>query len=198
MAKKSFNQRNPAFKWVFLFAVVISIPITLYSFNNTPTEIRSNAATTPPKTCSEVKGSCFKYSCPTTGGYFKADATCSPMIDTVCCKNTLDIPIGLDGRAWYCIFGSPPIEHDTAKFLWKAVPNASSYTIFYRPYSSDGRYNYKSYPVGNTTYKIIDSIYTGTQLNKRAIQWYVKAYRGSVSSTSSPKTTNVPYESCPQ
>lgn len=42
MAKKSFNQRVPIFKWVLLLAFAISIPVTLWSLSN-QTQTKSNA-----------------------------------------------------------------------------------------------------------------------------------------------------------
>lgn len=194
MAKKSFNQRNPAFKWVFLFAVIAAIPLTLYSFNNTSTEIRSNAATTA--TCTTNGGACYKYSCPTTGGYFEISGTCGAMTDSACCTNKLTVPSGLGSSQWYCKYGTPIVEHDSANFWWNAVPNATSYTLFYRVYSSVYSYSYTAVNLGNTTNYLKSDIYKN--LNGRHIQWYVRASRGTVSSTSSPTTTPTAFESCPQ
>jgi len=42
MSKKSFNKKFPTFKWIFVFAIALSIPITLFSLN-TKTQTRSNA-----------------------------------------------------------------------------------------------------------------------------------------------------------
>lgn len=195
MTKKSFNQKNPAFKWVFLFAVVAAIPLTLYSFNSISTETRSDAATYT-STCGTNGGGCYKYNCPTSGGYFQISGTCGAMTDAACCANKLAAPTGLNSSQWYCKFGTPTVEHDDANFWWDKVPNATSYTIFYRIYSSVYNYTYNSVPIGNQTSYLKPDIYKN--LNGRHIQWYVRAYRGSLSSTSSVKITPTAFLSCPR
>lgn len=42
MAKKSFNERVPAFKWIFLLALIVSVPVTLWSLTR-QTQTQSNA-----------------------------------------------------------------------------------------------------------------------------------------------------------
>jgi len=46
MAKKSFNQRVPAFKWIFLLAIVLSILITTFSVKQ-QTQTNSHAMIPP-------------------------------------------------------------------------------------------------------------------------------------------------------
>ena len=44
MAYKSFNQRFPTFKWVLLLAIIISVPLTVWSLNNVSTNYQQDAA----------------------------------------------------------------------------------------------------------------------------------------------------------
>lgn len=44
MAYKSFNQRFPAFKWILLLAVLLALPLTLFSVQNVSTNIQQHAS----------------------------------------------------------------------------------------------------------------------------------------------------------
>ena len=44
MATKSFNKRYPAFKWVLLVAVLLAIPLTVFSVQKVPTNTQQHAA----------------------------------------------------------------------------------------------------------------------------------------------------------
>lgn len=197
MAKKSFNERVPAFKYIFLFALVVSVPLTMWSLSSAPTETRSSAATVAATCTSTYGAACYKYSCPTTGGYFEVTGSCGSMTDSACCTAKLATPSKPEAKQWYCSFGTPVVEHDSIGMSWNKVPYATSYTVYHRIYTSDNRYAYKALAVGNQT----SYIYNGyTKLNGRHIQLYVVAYRGSVKSANSPvKITDSPiFESCPQ
>lgn len=192
MARKSSSKISPIVGIIVFMALVVSVPVTLWSFSNTSTETRSSAATT---TCSANGGSCYKYECPSTGGYFTISGSCS-ISDSACCTNKLAAPTGLESTQWYCKYGDPLVEHDGANFWWKAVPYAEGYTLYHRIYSNVYKYSYKAVWVGNSTQKLIGDIYTN--LNGRRIEWYVKAQKGTVTSTSVTKTTPAAFRSCPQ
>lgn len=47
MAYKSFNQRFPKFKWVLMFAVILALPLTVWSVNNVSTNTQQHAYIPP-------------------------------------------------------------------------------------------------------------------------------------------------------
>lgn len=193
MAKMSFLQRFPHAGIIMVLAVVFAIPLTLWSFNNASTQTQEHAQTVS-YTCTGNGGTCYKYSCPS--GNALIAGTCGAMADSACCISKLSAPTGLQSKQWYCKYGTPLTEHDTANFWWSPVKNATSYILYYRIYSNIYNYAYKSVSVGNTTQKLIDNIYTN--LNGRHIQWYVRANNSPLTSISPTTTTPTAFVSCPQ
>ncbi|HYM65552.1 MAG TPA: hypothetical protein VES68_03660 [Candidatus Sulfotelmatobacter sp.] len=192
MAYKSFNQRFPAFKWVLFLATTFTLILTVFAVQNVSTNYQQHAQVAYP-TCSQAGGGCYKYQCP-SGGYFPIPGTCA-IGDAECCT-TLKAPSGLDSAQWWCKYGSPIVEHDSANFWWNSVKYATGYTLYYRIYSNVYNYVYKAVNVGASTNKLMPDIYKN--LNGRRIQWYVKAYNSSVTgSASSVVTTPSGFPSCP-
>lgn len=56
MAYKSFNQRYPKFKWVLFLAILITLPLTVFSANKVSTNTQQHAASSPGATTKACNG----------------------------------------------------------------------------------------------------------------------------------------------
>ena len=197
MAYRSLNQRFPKLKWVLLLAVLITLPLTVFSVQKVSTSTEQHAAVeaaTTTTTCAQLGGGCFYGQC--SNGYFQVQGTsssiCNPNGNYVCCTNKLSKPTGLKAYSSYCKRSGT--EYDTINFNWSHVRNATSYTLYYRVYASGTSYtavNISGYY--NTAYLLTRY----KNLNGRHIQWYIKASNGYTSSTSDILTTPTAIASCP-
>ena len=193
MAYKSFNQRFPAFKWVLLFAILLSIPLTVWSLNNVSTQYQQNATIL---TCGSSYGTCYKYSCPS--GYTSISGTCGLMADSACCLAPLSgSPIGLVAYSSYCKTSTK--EYDTINFNWLQYlksTGATGYTLYHRIYTTNNSYSY--IPIVINGLSNSQYLYTTSSLNGRRIQWYVVAQNQYYTSPkSSILTTPAATASCP-
>lgn len=80
MAYRSFNQRFPKFKWILFLAILITLPLTVFSVQKVSTSTEQHAASA---TCTASGGTCYKYSCP--NGYAGISGTCGATRDAECC-----------------------------------------------------------------------------------------------------------------
>lgn len=192
MAKTSFLQRFPHAGIIMVFAIVLAIPLTVWSLNNVSTQTEQQAQST--STCTSNGGVCYKYWCP--NGMAKIQGTCGALADPACCTGTLSAPTGVKAYSWYCNING--VEHDTINFNWSKVTYANQYVIHHRIYSTDNRYSYNTITVNGAS--SVNYLYNTKNLNGRRIQWYLTAkntYSG-YSSKSSTQTTPAAFLSCPQ
>lgn len=190
MAYRSFNQRFPAFKWLLLLAITLTLGLTVWSVQNVSTQTQQHAATA--YTCGSNGGACYKYACPS--GATLMSGTCGAMADSACCAMQPPTPTGLKSNSWYCKFGSPIVEYDTINFNWGATQYATNYTLYWRIYSTTNAYTYNAVSLSgynNTTYLL-----NTKSLNGRHLQWYIKAANAYYSSKSSTYTTPTAFLSC--
>lgn len=173
MAYKSFNQRFPTFKWVLLFAVLLTLPLTVFSVQHVSTNVQQHASTytcgpnnTNPAcpsgyTCSYIQGN------PTFGGTCYLNAPSSA-------------PILNKGTYSTCTnYG----ETFTSKmyFSWSSVPRATGYIVTWYDTVYGNLVGKNSKKVTTTSTSIYPSISWGARF-----YWNVRAYNSTSTGPVSP------------
>lgn len=219
MAYKSFNQRFPKFKWVLFLAVLITLPLTVFSVQkvSTSTEQHAAACVSAGQVCGDAMAAdcCAGLSCSAfnrgtcvTNAYCSTENNrdciygCTPTSSGGNCKSApkLAAPTGLKSYSSYCKISG--VEYDTINFNWNAVNNATAYTLYHRiyttKYSTGDLSSYTSVTRSgnsNTLY-----LYSTKSLNGRRLQWLVVASNSSlgIKSQSGALQTPASHISCPQ
>lgn len=174
MAKKSFLQRFPHFGLIMIIAVVLAIPLTVWSTKNVSTQTEQHASVAPEPYCSSFNIRDCIYGCqPTTsGGYCKSAPTPTPA--------PLSAPTNLSGYLSSCVKTSYGTTTGTLHLSWSKVTNATSYKI--TVYNSIQTINLSS----TTNYYSTSSYSYATGYN---LYSYVQAYNSTSKTTSSKSTT---------
>jgi hypothetical protein len=175
MAYKSFNQRYPAFKWIFMFAVLLTLPLTVFSVQKVSTNTTQHAAATACTLLTDPSvnryASCYKYYCPL--GYAPIGGTCGNVTDAECCYGTLSpklktAPTGLTAKVT-CNKGNASYS-----FTWQKSLNTSGHYV--------GEYNFYYFTNGDQ-YSVTSKLHLGlnsiglgfSSASVKSVSWGVRA-----------------------
>lgn len=176
------------FNFAFVLNLVIILVLSLLFFS-------ANQKIYAAATCSAVGGGCYKYSCPSSGGYFSIAGTCT-ISDSVCCTK-IAVATGLTAEVHNCGKDAKGNEVDIVTFSWNPVKYATRYILYYRVYSSNPgvAYAWKIVPLSGNINTEYSKTETSLHLNGRAVQWFVFAANVSSSSNTNYRYTT-PDKSC--
>lgn len=178
MAKKrsSFSVRFPHFGKILFLALIISLGITVYSFQNAPTNLKQEAATS----CSSIGGGCVSYGRDCASGYTSTNYYCS---SGVCCLPTVtSAPANLSASYNSCILYGETFTVNIY-LSWGSVSNATNYSVHWYDTVYGKLVGQNSKLVTGTSTSIYPSIPTGGRF-----YWYVKGYN-KYSKIYGPKST---------
>ena len=202
MAKSAFQKRFPYGRLFLLVAILIALPIVLWSVQKAPTQTQEHAAAA---TCATYGGTCFYGQC--SGSNFPVQGVSSSICNSngyyVCCAGKLLAATGLKDYSSYCTPANSSTESDLINFNWNRVRSADKYILYYKLYGNDSKgnpYPTHSLSVAQDTQSVIAALVKMTNNHGRNVQWWVKAlknYYPSATSTSAKKTTLTAHEFCP-
>ena len=167
MAKTgSFSSRFPHFKLFLFLAVLIALPLTVFSVQKVPTSTQQHASGA---TCSSVGGGCVTYGKDCASGYTNPSYLCS---GGVCCAPAPSTPTGLSASS-NCHYYPNTLDAAYFNFHWKSLPFVTKYNIYLLITDKNGNY-VQSFNFYSTTNSYSPA---GVSLEHNVLaKWRIRAY----------------------
>ena len=168
MAKAgSFSSRFPHFKLFLFLAVVIALPLTVFSANKVSTNSDQHAAVAA--TCSSVGGGCVSSGRDCASGFTNPLLSC---VSGVCCVPAPKTPYNLSASS-KCHYYADAENAAYFSFHWTNLPNVTKYNIYLLITDKRGYYaqSFNFYPTSSPYNP------AAVSLNHNVLaKWRIRAY----------------------